>query len=122
VVDVIALLAGVAGEDALSLRAKDEEDLLAGEDLLLEAELAEAPLDPDLVEVGLELEDTVEILRREESEGDRKLAEIRTFSFGHVFGRVYRMSRTALCVNGSAPQDEDARGGRGTSEKEGEAF
>jgi hypothetical protein len=83
VVDVVALLAGVAGEDALALGAEDEEDLIAGEDLLLEAKLAEAALDADLVQVGLELEHALEVLGGKESERDRELAEIGTLFFGH---------------------------------------
>src|SRR6185295_10712337 len=114
VVDVVALLAAVAGEDALALRAEDEEDLLAGEDLLLEAELAEAALDADLGQVGLELEHALEVLGGEEAERDGQLSEVRTLFFGHRLGTVYPMGCGRPSINldgGSNPEDGGNRYG-----------
>jgi hypothetical protein len=91
--DVVALLAGVAGQDPLALGAEHQEHLLPREVALLEAEFAQAAVDPDLVEVGLELEDPVEVFLGEKSQRDPQFSEVGTFLFQHVFVRVYPQRR-----------------------------
>ncbi len=78
----------MAGHDPLPLGAEDHEHLLAAQDLLFQAQFAQAAIDADLAELGLELDDAVEVLLDEEPQRDGQLAEVGAFFRGHYFGEV----------------------------------